>query len=120
MSLPRQCRSRSRSPGPPLLPESGSCSACSLSSNYADGGDRPHMATVFCSAGPRRFCGDLRFFADSEKKPQVFRNPGGSPALQNERPLHCHEPLHSDFFTASHARLSVSALESTILLPSHN
>jgi hypothetical protein len=33
---------------------------------------------VFCSAGTRAV------FADSEKKPQVFRKQRGSPALQNE------------------------------------
>ena len=33
---------------------------------------RRSKANVFCSAWPRRFCGDLRQFADSEKKPQVF------------------------------------------------
>jgi hypothetical protein len=43
-----------------------------------------YKANVSCSAEPRGFCGDQRFFPDSEKKPQVFRNPGGSPALQNE------------------------------------
>jgi hypothetical protein len=29
--------------------------------------------------------GPAVFFADSEKKPQVFRNPGGSPALQKRK-----------------------------------
>jgi hypothetical protein len=46
-----------------------------------------------CSAGPRGLCGDPRIFDDLTKVPQVFRNPGGSPALQNERPIRCHEPL---------------------------
>ena len=39
---------------------------------------------VICSAGPRGLCGDPRIFGDLSKVPQVFRNPGGSPALQNE------------------------------------
>jgi hypothetical protein len=43
-------------------------------------------------------CGDPRIFDDLTKVPQVFRNPGGSPALQNERHIRCHELLHSDFF----------------------
>jgi hypothetical protein len=38
---------------------------------------------LICSAGPRGLCGDPRFFDDLTKVPQVFRNPGGSPALQN-------------------------------------
>jgi len=55
---------------------------------------------LVCSAGPRGLCGDPRIFDDLTKVPQVSRNPGGSPALQNERPIRCHEPLHSDFFMA--------------------
>jgi hypothetical protein len=34
-------------------------------------------------------CGDPRIFDELTKVPQVFRNPGGSPALQNERPIRC-------------------------------
>jgi hypothetical protein len=30
---------------------------------------------------------DRRVFVDLKKVPQVFRNPGGSPALQNEKPI---------------------------------
>jgi hypothetical protein len=52
---------------------------------------------LICSAGPRGLCGDPRIFDDLTKVPQVFRNPGGSPALQNVRPIHCHDPLHSVF-----------------------
>ena len=32
---------------------------------------------------PRGLCGDPRIFDDLTKVPQVFRNPGGRPALQN-------------------------------------
>src|ERR1700687_1671400 len=39
---------------------------------------------LICSAGPRGLCGDPRIFDDLTKVPQVFRNPGGSPALPNE------------------------------------
>src|SRR5205085_804747 len=47
-----------------------------------------HGAASFlvCSAEPRGLCGDPRIFDDLAKVPQVFRNPGGSPALQNKRP----------------------------------
>src|SRR6185436_17613525 len=38
---------------------------------------------LICSAEPRGLCGDPRIFDDLTKVPQVFRNPGGSPALQN-------------------------------------
>jgi hypothetical protein len=34
-------------------------------------------------------CGDPRIFDDLTKLPQIFRNPGGSPALQNETPIRC-------------------------------
>src|SRR5437868_1178163 len=40
---------------------------------------------LVCSAGPRGLCGDPRIFDDRTKVPQVFRNPGGSPALQNKK-----------------------------------
>jgi hypothetical protein len=33
--------------------------------------------------------GDPRIFDDLTKLPQVFRKPGGSPALQNETPIRC-------------------------------
>jgi hypothetical protein len=46
-------------------------------------------------------CGDPRIFDDLTKVPQVFRNPGGSPALQNERPIGCDGALHGDFFPTS-------------------
>jgi hypothetical protein len=36
---------------------------------------------------PRGLCGDPRIFADRKKVPQVFRNRGGSPALQDQEPL---------------------------------
>jgi hypothetical protein len=39
---------------------------------------------LICSAEPRGLCGDPRIFEDLTKVPQVFRNPSGSPALQNE------------------------------------
>src|SRR3984893_5545450 len=45
------------------------------------------LGFLFCSAGPRGLCGDPRIFDDLTKVPQVFRDPGGSPALQNERPI---------------------------------
>jgi len=38
---------------------------------------------MYFVARATRFCGDLRQFADSEKKPQVFRKYRGSPALPN-------------------------------------
>src|SRR5881394_1878796 len=38
---------------------------------------------LICSAGPRGLCGDPRIFDHLTKVPQVFRNPGGSPALQS-------------------------------------
>ena len=56
---------------------------------------------LFCSAEPRGLCGDPRIFDDLKKVPQVFRNPGGSPAQQNEKCIRCREPLRGDFFTAS-------------------
>jgi hypothetical protein len=40
---------------------------------------------LICSAGPRGLCGDPRIFGDLTKLPQVFRNPGGSPALQTKK-----------------------------------
>jgi len=46
-------------------------------------------------------CGDPRIFDELTKLPQVFRNPGSSRALQNEKPSAAHELLHSDFFTVS-------------------
>ena len=49
----------------------------------------PIKCFVICSAEPRGFCGDPRIFGDLTKVPQVFRNPGGSPALQDERPSRC-------------------------------
>jgi hypothetical protein len=40
------------------------------------------MATRrFFHGFPRGLCGDLRVCGDLTKVPQVFRNPGGSPAL---------------------------------------
>jgi hypothetical protein len=68
---------------------------------------------VFCSAVPRGLCGDLRLFADSEKKPQVFRKQRGSPALQNET----HKVLRKGF-TACHAQ--AGNRPPTITLPSHD
>jgi hypothetical protein len=52
------------------------------------------VANLFCSAGPLGFCGDLRQFAHSEKKPQVFRKNGGSPGYQRS-------PMAKRFSTSS-------------------
>ena len=37
-------------------------------------------------------CGDPRIFDDLTKVPQVFRNPGGSPALQTKMAIAITEP----------------------------
>jgi hypothetical protein len=42
---------------------------------------------LICSAESRGLCADPRIFDDLTKVPQVFRNPGGSPALQKERSI---------------------------------
>ena len=62
---------------------------------------------LICSAEPRGLCADPRIFDDLTKVSQVFRNHGGSPALQKERPIRRHKPLYSDFFTASHGEGAV-------------
>src|SRR5438045_7528990 len=69
-----------------------------------------------CSAEPRGLCGDPRIFDDLTKLPQVFRHPGGSPALQNERPIRCiaifsrllNERPHKGFLSSSEATGSLS------------
>ena len=42
---------------------------------------------LICSAGPRGLCGAPRILDDLTKVPQVFRKPGGSPALRNEKTI---------------------------------
>src|SRR4029077_13273316 len=63
---------------------------------------------LICSAVPRGLCGDPRIFDDLKKMPQVFRNPGGSPALQNDGCIRRHERSHKRFFTTLKKRLPVS------------
>jgi hypothetical protein len=62
--------------------------------SYSTGSVARRNAIKCCSAEPRGLCGDPRIFDDLTKVPQVFRNPGGSPALQNERHIRWHELLH--------------------------
>src|ERR1700687_6463630 len=67
--------------------------------------------SLTCSAGPRGLCGDPRIFDDLKKVPQVFRNPGGSPALQNESSIRGHEPcrgLANQIFAADLESVEIS------------
>src|SRR5204863_6291182 len=57
---------------------------CGTLKNAARLGSTPNCDQIplICSAEPRGLCEDPRIFDDRTKVPQVFRNPGGSPAQQ--------------------------------------